>query len=184
MPSPRVSNFVLDAEVVPTGRTTRDLPPASEGLIAPSGVSERADKRRRQEHPARIGRPSNEAQGQTIHEVFEGMRKGLEIEDIAANAGCAQDGRHVREIMSTAKEQMQRRVGEYVEIHIVAAKVAAMKGNADPAQWALENITVEGERVVDPPQKNLPPPPPTFNLGFMIGGMPQRAALPPAKSKE
>lgn len=173
MPSPRVSNFVLDAELMPEGSTTRDLPPASSELTAPSDVSVRSDARRRRVHPARIGRPSGESQDQTVHEVFEGMRKGLEIEDIAANAQCGQDGRHVREVMSSAREQLQRRVGDYVEIHLVAAKVAAMKGNADPAQWALENIAVEGERVVAPAQKNLPPPPPTFNLGFVIGGMPQ-----------
>src|SRR5439155_1238146 len=103
--------------------------------------------------------------------------------EIAANAECGQDGRKVREVVAAAKETLQRRVGEYVEIHIVAAKVAAMKGDADPAQWALENIAVEGERVVDPPQKNLPPAAPTFNLGFVIGGMPQRPQLP-ANTKE
>lgn len=179
MPSPRVSSFldILDAEYVPT---TRSLPPASEGLIAPSDVASRADTRRRQEHPARIGRPSKAQDDQTVHEVFEGMKKGLSIGEIAANAECGQDGRHVREIMSTAREAIQRRVGEYVEIHLVASKVAAMKGDADPAQWALENIAVEGKRVVDPPAKNLPPPAPTFNLGFVVGGMPQRVALPPA----
>lgn len=117
-----------------------------------------------------------------MHEVFEGMRKGLKIEEIAANAETGQDGRKVREVMGAARETMQRRVGEYVEIHLVAAKVAAMKGDAEPAQWALENIVTEGERVVAPPQRNLPPPPPTFNLGFVIGGMPQQAV--PAKLTE
>lgn len=188
MPSPRVSQFedesqgatVLDAELMPTGRHTRDLPPASLELRAPSDVAERSDARRRHAHPGRIGRPSADQQDQTIHEVFEGMRKGLEVTDIAANAGCGQDGRKVREIMATARETLQRRVEDYVEIHVVAAKVAAMKGNAEPAQWALENIAVEGVRVVDPPQKHVQQTAPTFNLGFMIGGMPQRVALPPA----
>lgn len=185
MPSPRVSHFygepdldaILDAEYVPT---TRSLPPASEGLLAPSDVSARADKRRRDAHPGKVGRPSKEHDDRTVHEVFEGMKRGLDVGEIAANAACGQDGRKVREVMSAARETMQRRVGEYVEIHMVAAKVAAMKGDAEPAQWALENIAVEGERVVNPPVKNLPPPAPTFNLGFNIGGMPQRVALPAA----
>ncbi len=174
MPSPRVSHFAAE-------RTTRDLPPASSELIAPSDVSERSDKRRRQAHPAKVGRPSNAEQVEAVNTVFDAMRKEIDpnVGDLAVAVGAGQDGRRVREIMTTAKEAIQRRVGEYVEVHMVAAKVAALKGDARPAEWALENIAVEGERVVDPPQKNLPPPAPTFNLGFVIGGMPQRVALPP-----
>lgn len=188
MPSTRVSSFVdatvLEAELVPTG-TERALPPASRELLAPAGVSERADKRRRREHPAKVGRPSNAEQVEAVNTVFEAMKREIDpsIEDMAAAVGAGQDGRRVKDIMRTAKSALQQAVGEYVEIHKVAAKVAAMKGDSRPAEWALENIAVEGERVVDPPQKNLPPAAPTFNLGFVIGGMPRQQALP-ANTKE
>lgn len=179
MPSIRPSNFV-DAEVLEG--TERALPPASAELRAPADVAERSDARRRRQHPTKIGRRSAEEQEEAIATVFEGMRKELTVGEMAAEAGLSQDGRKVRDIMETAKEKMQRRVGEYVDIHMVAAKVAALKGDAEPAQWALENIAVEGERVVTPPQKNLPPVAPTFNLGFVIGGMPARV-LPPSSEK-
>jgi hypothetical protein len=40
-----------------------------------------------------------------------------------------------------ARQALQERAKDYVDIHTKAAKVAASKGNATPAQWALEHIS-------------------------------------------
>lgn len=184
MPSTRSANFAddyVDGELIPTGLTTRDLPPASRELRAPSDVADRADARHRREHPAKVGRPRNDDAESTIGAVFEALREGLSPRETAEEIESTP--RRAKELMTTAKQRMARRIDDYVDAHLVATKVAAVSGDAKPAQWALENIAVEGERVVDPPAKNLPPAAPTFNLGFVIGGMPQTPRqLPPAKA--
>jgi hypothetical protein len=43
--------------------------------------------------------------------------------------------------IAAAREALQKRAEQYVDIHTKAAKVAASKGNATPAQWALEHIS-------------------------------------------
>lgn len=168
---------------MPEGVTARHLPPASPELRAPSGMSDRADYRRRRQHPGRVGRPSedDETEGATAIAVFEAMRREATPQELAAEIGAGQDGKRARDLMKTAKERLASRIDEYVDIHLVAAKIAALEGDAKPAQWALENIAIEGERAVDPPAKNLPPPAPNFNLGFVIGGMPAPVRALPAK---
>jgi hypothetical protein len=183
MPSPRVASFidasVIEADIVPVG-SERALPPASAGLTAPADVAERSDARRRRDRGAKVGRPLNAEAEEAVSTVFDAMKREMNIADTADKAGVGE--KRVKSVMKAAKSKMQAAVEEYVDIHLVAAKVAALKGDARPAEWALENIAVEGERVVDPPQKNVPQAAPTFNIGFAIGGMPQRVALPAAKT--
>jgi hypothetical protein len=189
MPSTRASKFLsvidIEAEVVPTGSTTRALPPASAELNAPAGVADRSDARRRREHPAKVGRPSNAEAAEAAAVVFDAMKREMTVPETAARLGAGQDGRRVKELLKTAREVIRERIGEYVDIHLVGAKVAALKGDTRPAEWALENLDVDGERVVTAPNKNPPQVAPTFNLGFMIGGIPAQAKqLPAATSKE
>lgn len=199
MPSTRASSFVLrqlveesglpvfyvEGELVPQGRTTRALPPASAELSAPAGVVERSDARARREHPAKVGRPSNADAAEAASVVFDAMKREMTIPETAARLGAGQDGRRTKELLQTAREVIRERIGEYVDIHLVGAKVAALKGDTRPAEWALENLDVDGERVVTAPNKNPPQVAPTFNLGFVIGGIPAQAKqLPPATSKE
>lgn len=184
MPSTRVASFidatVLEAELVPTA-TERALPPASAELCAPSDVAVRSDKRRRQEHPAKVGRPTNDEAAEAASIVFDAMKREMTVPETAARIGAGQDGSRVKAIMKTAREVIRERLTEYVDIHLVAAKVAALKGDAGPAEWALENLDVDGERVVTPPSKNQAPTAPTFNLGFVLGGMPRQL---PTTTKE
>lgn len=149
---------------------SRALPPASLELRAPADMADRADRRHRQEYPAKVGRPRRDAEESTAATVFEALRDGLSPRETAEEIHATP--KRAKELMSLAKQRMARRIDEYLDAHMVATKIAAVEGDAKPAQWALENIEVEGVRVVDPPMKNQPPPAPTFNLGFAIGGMP------------
>src|SRR4029077_18155779 len=74
-----------------------------------------------------------------------------------------------------ARTTLQRRARYYLDLHAQAAAMAACEGDAKPAQWALERIAEEGDRVVDEPKSAAPAAPPQFNLGFVIGGMPMPA---------
>jgi len=44
--------------------------------------------------------------------------------------------------LDEAKLELQARAAEYARLHIQAATVAAEKGKAEPAQWALERLGV------------------------------------------
>jgi hypothetical protein len=187
MPSTRPANFepdYIEAELMPEG-TQRALPPASIELRAPADVSDRADTRWRHEHPAKRGRPpeSDEDTDAVAGSVFEALREGLVPRELAEDLQCTPE--RAKRLVSRAKDRMTERIDEYVDVHMVAAKVAAIKGDAKPAQWFLENFaTRDGERVIEPPAKEAPAVMPTFNVGFVLGGMPQQATkqLPPGKS--
>lgn len=184
MPSTNPANFMnepIEGELIPEGVTARHLPPASPELRAPSGMSERADKRLRQQHPARIGRPTNEDMEDVAVTTFESLREGLSVRDTAIALHAGTDGKRTRAIIDKAKDKLAARLDDYLDAHMIATQQAALEGDAKPAQWAIENIAIEGERAVDPPAKNLPPPAPTFNLGFVVGGMPQPVLALPAK---
>jgi hypothetical protein len=54
-----------------------------------------------------------------------------------------------------------------------------MNGDAKPAQWALERIHEDGDRVIDPPKAEETKAPATFNIGFKIGGLPEGVVVNP-----
>ena len=53
----------------------------------------------------------------------------------------------VDEMLDTTRLELMARASEYADLHLIAAKNAAEKGKAEPAQWALERIGV-----VKPPE--------------------------------
>lgn len=176
MPSTRSANFAPDDP-------SRELPPASLELRAPADVYDRADARQRRLHPARVGRPRDEDAGEVAETAFAVLRRELTEREATLQLHAGIDGKRTRAIIDKAKDKLAARLDDYLDAHMIATQQAAAEGDAKPAQWALENISVEGERAVDPPQKNLPPAAPTFNIGFALGGMPQPSVLqlPPAK---
>lgn len=48
----------------------------------------------------------------------------------------------VDEILDGTALELKARAREYLDIHLAAARVAAEKGRAEPAQWALERAGV------------------------------------------
>ena len=133
----------------PTGLTTRDKPPASEGLRAPADVASRAEARRAAAHPAKRGRKSDEDRDVFVSEVVE-LMDTLTATEIAIQTGAGSDGRAEREVIKTARTALQLRAGFYERAHALATAIAAAEGDAKPAQWALEHISEAGERVVEP----------------------------------
>lgn len=83
----------------------------------------------------------------------------------------------VRDAIRKARASLAARADEYVDLHFMAAAAAADKGDAGPAQWALEHIGEGKERVVDIPAKGVPIGPgdtrPQIQIGIVLGGMPK-----------
>lgn len=177
MPNARPSTFVSP----PTGLTTRDLPPASEGLRAPAGVTGRPDKRHRQRHPGTPGRMSDPDRDSFVDTVMA-LADKLPPIDIARATGTSTSGRAVREVIKSARTALQARAEFYVEAHAMATIAAAAEGNSKPAEWALTHIAEGEDRVVDPEKKETTQVAPTFNLGFVLGGVPVALAPVPAPS--
>ena len=99
--------------------------------------------------------------------------------EIAKKVGVSTSGRTVREAIKVARQALAGAAETYVELHMLATEVAALKGDASPAQWALERIAEGGARVVDAPKTG-----PTglgLRIGIAVGGVPQRS-LPPGVS--
>lgn len=189
MPSARVSTFVdtltlmaagdSDNSVSPqvyTGDAARDMPPASAGLRAPSDKRGRSD--RDPDHPAKSGPLSEEARARVVDLTLRMMDK-LTPREIAVAAGVSAEAGPVKAVIKAARKSLAERAEFYVEAHAIATVQAALDGDAKPAQWALEHITEHGERIVDPAESEKPAAPPTFNIGFQLGGVPV-PALPPA----
>lgn len=172
MPSTRVANAVTDEQ--------RQAPPASEGLRAPSDAYERTEQRDRDREDRKRGRKTTE-DADLITSTAIALMDKLSAAAIARKLEC--DPRAVRSVIKSARNALASRAELYVELHVHAATVAAMAGDAKPAQWAIERIAEEGERIIDPPDDAKPSTVPTFTLGFVVGGMPAPrpvAALPAA----
>lgn len=157
------------------GPTTRHAPPASPGLTVPSGKQVHADVRRRQRHP---GKPGPIPLATTEQLVAKAMTDTTSTpQEIAKAVGVSTSGVPVREAIKKARQVLANAAEKYVELHMVATEIAAMKGDAGPAQWALERIAEGGQRVVDAP-KTGGPTGPGLRIGIAVGGVPQRS-LPP-----
>jgi hypothetical protein len=189
MPSARVSRFV-DTQVLldeadsvdsGVGDTSRAMPPASTGLRAPSDRLARTD--RDPDNPAKSGPLTDEARQRVVDLTLRMMDK-LTPRQIATAAGVSAEAGPVKAVIKAARRSLAERAEFYVEAHAIATMQAALDGDAKPAQWALERITEQGERIVDPAESEKPAAPPTFNIGFSLGGVPVPAALPAAVDGE
>jgi hypothetical protein len=56
----------------------------------------------------------------------------------------------LRKAIREARERLTANAGLYVELHAKAAALAATRGDARPAQWAMEHIADGSERIVEP----------------------------------
>jgi hypothetical protein len=75
-----------------------------------------------------------------------------------------------------AREALQARAQKYVDLHAKAAEKAASRGNANPAQWALEHISAldaDGQEIrvvssgVDRQVIDVGSRAPTINIGWV-----------------
>jgi hypothetical protein len=145
------------------------LPPARK-LRKPST----RDKRVRR-HPTLVARSTAQRVDAVIAAAAEVLTAGTPIEKAAIAAGASADGRSVKALVRTARELFARRAEFYVEAHAAATTIAAQDGNAGPAQWALEHIAEDGERVVDLPKTGGTAAPVQVYFGnIALGGLPGR----------
>lgn len=150
----------------------RRRPPSGKGLPS-AGHDENTTARKRRLHPA--AKKAKLQKTEDIIEAAELVLAGKSLVDAAVATGVAVDSRPVRELVQEAREKFHRRVDDYVEIHLTASKMAALDGDAKPAQWALERIAAEGVRVFDQPDAAAAAKPASVSIGIRIGGIPQPA---------
>lgn len=100
--------------------------------------------------------------------------------EIAKKVGISTQARPVREAIKVARQVLAGAAEKYVELHMLATEVAALKGDATPSQWALERIAEGGARVVDAPKTG--PTGPGLRIGIAVGGVPTQRSLPPSVS--
>lgn len=172
MPNPRASAAVDDPRLAP---------PASEGIIAPSSALVRQEARDRREYKRTPG-PKDDAEGDAIVDITLQLMEKMSAPAIARRAaaeGHPVDSRSVTSIIRAARRSLAERAEFYVEAHGVATIRAAIEGDAKPAQWALDRIAEEGERIIDAPQAEAAVAPTTFNIGFKMGGLPEGVTVAP-----
>lgn len=88
-------------------------------------------------------------------------------------AGVEATSKSVREMIRDARARFASRAAFYVEMHAEAAAMAAARGDARPAEWALERIADGDARVVDSVKQAPVQAPAAVNIGIVLGGVGQ-----------
>jgi hypothetical protein len=80
---------------------------------------------------------------------------------------------HVRKVLKDkALALLFESLPEYALLHMQAAKMAAVKGDARPAEWALTTIKeAGGTAVLEPPQKEAAPSGTKVLIAVQLGGI-------------
>lgn len=93
----------------------------------------------------------------------------------------------VKSIIESAREKLYARVEEYTDMHFAATQGALADGDfkttAHASQWAMENIGVDGVRVIDK-LKEAPTKAPQVMIGIRLGGTGQAELAPPTIEAE
>jgi hypothetical protein len=79
----------------------------------------------------------------------------------------------VKEVIEEAGLIIEANAAEYARIHMTAAKVAAEKGKAEPAQWALERLGVVQPAPAPQPGGTGGP---TIKIGILLPGLSRESA--------
>lgn len=81
----------------------------------------------------------------------------------------------IRSMIEEARENFVAGAQDYVDIHKQATAGALRTMDFDAAlkgsQWALEHISAEGARIVDPPKAMTGPTGPRIQIGIKVGGI-------------
>jgi hypothetical protein len=103
----------------------------------------------------------------TTQALLAMTENGLSRKDAGRVLGLSKQ--QVDKALDDTRLEMAARASEYADIHFAAAKVAAEKGRAEPAQWALERLGV-----VQPEQTAAPAVAagPVIKIGIMLPGLP------------
>lgn len=143
-----------------------------------------ARSRRAKEKKAAKCHPDREQVGKTgqCHECYIGggaTPKQLSIQDAIKIAEKHADPAFAKILKQQALALLMEQLPTYAMLHIEAAKMAALKGDARPAEWALQTIReAGGQAVVEPAAaKAVAESGTKVFIGVSLGG-----ALPPSGS--
>lgn len=120
--------------------------------------------------------PDREQVGKTglCHECYIGGAEAqkLTLDDALKLAKKIADPEQVKELKTRALALLMERLPEYSQLHFEATKMAALKGDARPAEWALTTIKeAGGQAVLEPPQKEALPSGTKIFVGVSLGGI-------------
>lgn len=117
-----------------------------------------------------------EGEQHVIEDIIAQVPGGLTMRQQSALATVLRRPRNmVKQAVAEAALELADRAQRYADIHMKATEVALENGDAKSlevaaraSQWALENINVDGTRVVEKaPDK---PTGPAIQIGIMVGG--------------
>ena len=110
------------------------------------------------------------------HECYVGGdgAKQLSLQDAIKLAEKHADPAFAKILKQQALALLMERLPDYAQMHFEAAKMAALKGDAKPAEWALTTIRESGGAAVVEPaaQKTLPEGGVKVFIGVKLGGAP------------
>jgi hypothetical protein len=86
------------------------------------------------------------------HAIVQGVDPSADVAEAARTLSpiMRRTPEALRKAIRDARERLTSNAGLYVELHAKAATKAATRGDARPAQWALEHLSEGNERVVEP----------------------------------
>lgn len=128
--------------------------------------------------------PDREQVGKTglCHECYIGGTGGgkqLSIQDAIKIAEKHADPAFAKILKQQALALLMEQLPIYAQLHIEAAKMAALKGDARPAEWALTTIREAGGQAVVEPAAAKPAPDAggiKIFFGVNLGGAPKELA--------
>jgi len=87
--------------------------------------------------------------------------------------------RLAKELLEEVRLSLREALPEYARLHLDAARISALRGDARPAEWALQTIKAGDEPVVAPVAKDSVGGGVKVMIGVNLGGLPEGAkALP------
>lgn len=113
----------------------------------------------------------------TIELLLRDQPQELSSEQIAALSSLLRRNvKTVENLVLQARSKFTANGERYVETHLRATQAALVAGEYDTAakhaEWAMENLEMEGTRLIDREQKVVASTTPTVMIGVALGGVP------------
>lgn len=145
-------------------------------IVQQSANPEPKPKRKYTKRLKHAGKPSELEKG-LIADVLANSPGGLSVREVSALATVMRRSKDViRRAVEEAHDTLIERAGRYADIHMQAVETALENGDAKSlevaaraSQWAMENINLDGQGVVEKPAAK--PMGPSIQIGIALGGM-------------
>lgn len=132
-------------------------------------VEDRAAREARAEAIREKAREERRILREQAKETALAMQPVPELEALVSLHG---DKAYTKKLRKRSSAYMAEHLPEYAQLHLRATKIAADKGDARPAEWALQHVRIEGEApVVEPPAKVAQESGIKILIGVNLGGL-------------